>query len=132
MRVSGSCVVAGDYDNDGDLDLFVGGRVVPTKYPMPAKSTILRNDKGVFTDVTKEVAPELDKGGLVCGAIWTDYNADNKLDLMIIGEWMPVTLYKMTEANFPMQLPPQDWLMQPVGGTASSPATSITMVMLTT
>ncbi|MEP7127228.1 MAG: VCBS repeat-containing protein [Chitinophagales bacterium] len=100
MRVSGSCVVAGDYDNDGDLDLFVGGRVIPTKYPLPAKSAILRNDKGVFTDVTKEVAPELEKGGLVCGAIWTDYNADNKLDLMILGEWMPVTVYKNTGGKF--------------------------------
>jgi hypothetical protein len=100
MRVSGSCAVAGDYDNDGDLDLFVGGRVVPTKYPMPAKSAILRNDKGLFTDVTKEVAPELEKGGLVCGAIWTDYNADNNLDLMIIGEWMPVTVYKNDGGKF--------------------------------
>jgi hypothetical protein len=100
MKVSGSCVVAGDYDNDGDLDLFVGGRVVPAKYPMPAKSTILQNNKGTFKDVTKEVAPELEKGGLVCGAIWTDYNSDNKLDLMVIGEWMPVEIFKNDGAKF--------------------------------
>jgi hypothetical protein len=75
--------VAGDYDNDGDLDLFVGGRVIPGDYPYPAKSTILRNDQGKFTDVTKEVCPELDKGGLVCGGIWTDYNSDGKMDLMV-------------------------------------------------
>lgn len=100
MRVSGSCVVAGDYDNDGDLDLFVGGRVIPSKYPLPAKSTILRNDKGIFTDVTAEVAPELNKAGMVCGAVWTDYNSDNKLDLMIVGEWMPITIFKNEGGKF--------------------------------
>ncbi len=66
LNTSGSCVVAGDYDNDGDLDLFIGGRVTPQRYPTPAKSAILRNDKGKFSDVTSDVAPELEKGGLVC------------------------------------------------------------------
>ncbi len=100
MRVSGSCVVAGDYDNDGDLDLFVGGRIVPTKYPLPAKSTILRNDKGTFKDVTEEIAPQLNKVGLVCGALWTDYNNDNRLDLLVLGEWMPVIVYKNEDGKF--------------------------------
>ncbi len=77
-----------------------GGRIVPTKYPFPAKSTILRNDKGIFTDVTKQIAPQLDKGGLVCGALWTDYNSDNRLDLLVLGEWMPVTVYKNEGGNF--------------------------------
>lgn len=94
VRTSGSCVVAGDYDNDGDLDLFVGGRVVPANYPMPAKCCILRNDKGKFTDVTKEVCPELEKGGLVCSAIWTDYNNDGKIDLLVSGEWTPIMVFK--------------------------------------
>ncbi|MBA2422028.1 MAG: VCBS repeat-containing protein [Chitinophagales bacterium] len=91
---SGSCVIAGDYDNDGDLDLFVGGRITPQRYPTPAKSTILNNEKGKFTDVTAAVAPELEKGGLVCAAMWTDFNNDNNLDLILAGEWMPVTFLK--------------------------------------
>ncbi len=100
LNGSGSCVTAGDYDGDGDLDLFVGGRVVPANYPMPAKCSILKNDKGKFTDVTKEVAPELDKGGLICSSIWSDYNNDGKMDLIIAGEWTPITIYKNTGSKF--------------------------------
>lgn len=94
LATSGSCVVAGDYDNDGDLDLFIGGRLTPQHYPVPAKSAILKNDHGKFTDVTSEVAPQLEKAGLVCAALWTDFDGDNKLDLILAGEWMPVTFLK--------------------------------------
>ncbi|MBA3647345.1 MAG: VCBS repeat-containing protein [Chitinophagales bacterium] len=99
-HISNSCAVAGDFDNDGDLDLFLGGRVVPGNYPYPAKSTILRNDKGTFKDVTSEIAPMLDKIGLVCGAIWSDYNSDGKLDIIIAGEWTPITVLKNTGGKF--------------------------------
>jgi hypothetical protein len=64
LATSGSCVIAGDYDNDGDLDLFVGGRITPQHYPTPAKSTILRNDKGKFTDVTRKWRRTLKKEDL--------------------------------------------------------------------
>ena len=78
--ISKSCIKAADYDKDGDLDLFIGGRVMPGKYPMPVSSFILRNDSknGVckFTDVTKEIAPALIHCGLVCDMLWTDYDND--------------------------------------------------------
>lgn len=95
VNSSGSVVRVADYDNDGDLDLFVGGRLVGGNYPLPAKSYILQNNgKGVFTDVTNSVAHELNNLGLVTDAIWTDYNNDKKLDLMVVGEWMPITVFE--------------------------------------
>jgi hypothetical protein len=103
MRQSGSCVVAADYDKDGDLDLFVGGRILPGEYPMPADSYILRNDSKrnavAFTDVTKSLIPSLTKSGLVTGALWTDVDNDGWIDLLIVGEFMPVTCYKNQEGK---------------------------------
>ncbi|TAF46178.1 MAG: RNA-binding protein [Sphingobacteriales bacterium] len=101
---SRSCVKAADYDADGDLDLFIGGRVRPGVYPMPVNSTILRNDssngKVVFTDVTNEVATTLQNFGLVCDATWTDANNDGLLDLIVVGEWMPITIFKNIGGKF--------------------------------
>ena len=100
MTQSGSCVVGGDYDSDGDLDLFVGGRSVPEKYPTPANSYILRNDDGNFTDVTKEVAPQLQSLGMVTAALWTDFDNDERLDLLVAGEAMPIKAFKNTQQGF--------------------------------
>ena len=98
LRQSGSSVVAADYDRDGDLDLFVGGRVVPGEYPLPADSYLLRNDSDKkqcrFSDVTQDVAPSFIKLGLVTSALWTDVDSDGWMDLMIVGEFMPITCYK--------------------------------------
>ncbi len=92
MLTSGSVVSAGDYDNDGDLDLFVGGRVVPGAYPLPARSYLLENNRGHFTDVTETIAPELLEPGLVTAATWTDFSGDGRLDMVVTGEWMPLML----------------------------------------
>ena len=94
MISSGSCVAAQDYDKDGDMDLFVGGRLIPSNYPFPTKSYILQNNKGKFTDVTKTVAPDLENIGLVSAGLWTDYNNDGDFDLIIAGEWMPITVFE--------------------------------------
>lgn len=100
MISSGSCVVAGDYDNDGDQDLFVGGRVVPGQYPYPAQSFILNNDGGKFTDVTSTIAAELVYPGLVTSAVWMDFDDNGSLDLIVVGEWMPLSFYKNESGSF--------------------------------
>ncbi len=89
---SGSCVVAADYDNDGDDDLFVGGRTVPGQYLIPPSSTLLVNEGGTLVDQTNAQATALRELGMVTDALWVDYDNDNDLDLMITGEWMPVTI----------------------------------------
>jgi hypothetical protein len=93
-NASGSCVRAADYDSDGDLDLFVAGRVVPGSYPSPAQSYLLRNDGGKFADVTSEVSPSLKAAGMIADALWSDFNHDNAMDLIVVGEFMPVTFFK--------------------------------------
>lgn len=97
---SGSCVRATDYDQDGDLDLFVGGRVVPAAYPMPAESYILRNDNGKFSDVTAEVCPALKNLGLVTDALWTDFNGDGISDIVVVGEFMAVSFFANMDGKF--------------------------------
>jgi hypothetical protein len=95
---SKSCVRVIDYDHDGDLDLFIAGRVDPTNFPKPVSSFIYRNDSknGVikFTDVTAQVAPDLKNIGLVCDAMWTDFDNDGWQDLILVGEFMPITYFK--------------------------------------
>lgn len=101
MNKSGSCVIAGDYDADGDLDLFVGGRVTPGHYPLPTRSYLLRNEGRLstsgtvhFTDVTAQICPDLVQPGMVTAALWTDMDNDNRLDLLVTGEFMPILVFK--------------------------------------
>ncbi len=170
---SGSCVKAADYDHDGDLDLFVGGRVEPSGYPKAVSSYILRNDptpnpspkanlvgvlkneskmkeisiknltpspspkeRGVksparrtvpfwgglggvhFTNVTAQVAPQLQNIGMVCDATWSDYDNDGWQDLVLAGEFMPITFLKNEKGVFGSAQTPKN-------GSAQTPNTSI-------
>ena len=93
LKTNGSCIVAADYDQDGDMDLFVGGHSKSGKYPLAERSYLLQNEKGHFKDVTEEVAPDLSTIGLVNAGLWTDIDNDNDLDLLLVGEWMPITVF---------------------------------------
>ncbi|MEA1784817.1 VCBS repeat-containing protein [Arenibacter sp. GZD96] len=94
MYTSTSCVTAADYDNDDDLDLFIGGRLVPGAYPTIPRSYLLENDgKGNFSDITKIVNPALEFIGMVTDATFVDINNDEKQDLILVGEWMPIRVF---------------------------------------
>lgn len=105
--VSKMCLRASDFDKDGDLDVFVSGRVKPSFYPKPVSSFIYRNDSkdGVirFNDVTEQVAPGLKDIGLVCDALFSDYDNDGWTDLLLAGEWMPVLVFKNKNGQFEKQ-----------------------------
>lgn len=93
VSVLAGCVSVGDYDHDGQPDLFIGGRV-SGKYPLPPRSFILHNSKGVFSDATEQVCPALKQPGMITGAVWADLDNDQQMDLVIAGEWMPVRFFK--------------------------------------
>ena len=92
---NGSCVAVGDFNGDGHPDLFVGSRVVSRSYGVIPKSHLLENDgSGHFNDVTLEKAPALSEAGMVSSATWIDYDHDGKADLVVVGEWMPVRVFR--------------------------------------
>jgi len=97
---NGSCVIALDFNNDGQTDLFVGGAVLPGKFPQHDKNMLLQNDHGVFKDVTDSYAPGLTLSGIVNAAAWGDIDGDNINELIIAGEWMPVMIFKWQNGNF--------------------------------
>ncbi|WP_051947176.1 VCBS repeat-containing protein [Muricauda sp. MAR_2010_75] len=100
IDASGSTVVTADFDGDGYTDLFVGGRSPMGSYPYPDKSFLLKNDRGKLMDVTQQLAPDLSKAGMVTDAMWNDVDMDGRLDLIVVGEYMPVTIFKNHESGF--------------------------------
>ena len=95
LSTSAQVVAGADYDGDGDIDLFIGGRILPTRYPISPFSYILQNDgTGTFTDVTQDVCAVLREAGMITSAAWTDFNGDKKLDLIVAGEWTKIRFFK--------------------------------------
>ncbi len=98
IKSSGSSANACDFDKDGDLDLFRGGRVRSTEYPLAPESYLLENNanlKKPKTVLFKDITPtELKNIGMVTSALWTDYDNDSWMDLILVGEFMPITIFK--------------------------------------
>ncbi len=99
LKKSGSCVKAADFDQDGDLDLFVGTRILPGEYPFSEPSHILRNDHGIFSDATKEVCTGINIPEMVTDAIWTDFDNDQWTDLIVVGEWMDIKFFRNVQGK---------------------------------
>lgn len=89
-----SCISLVDFDNDGDTDFFLGGRVKPHAYPFPGKSALfINNGSGKFTNTIDQFAPGLEESGMIRDAVWTDIDNDGDQDLITVGEWMPVSIW---------------------------------------
>ncbi|MBI4410352.1 MAG: VCBS repeat-containing protein [Gemmatimonadetes bacterium] len=99
---NGSCVVPGDFNGDGYTDVFVGSRAVARNYGLIPRSHLLQNDgTGRFTDVTSEKGGQaLSQAGMVSSAVWLDYDQDGQLDLIVVGEWMPIRVFRQENGRF--------------------------------
>jgi len=97
---SGSCVTLFDFDRDGDLDVFIGGRVVAGAYPVAPDSYVFQNDGGKFTDVTQKVAPAFRRCGMVTAIRFADLDQDGSAEMIVTGEWIPVSVFQMKSGRY--------------------------------
>lgn len=98
---STSCVTAADFDDDGDVDLFVGGRLKFRSYGTKQNSYLLKNNgSGIFTNVSSQIAPGLAALGMVKDASFVDYDGDGQDDLIVVGEWMTIRLFRNNNGYF--------------------------------
>ncbi len=116
MLVSKSCVKSCDFDHDGDMDLFVGGRVIPGEYPRAPESFLLQNDgTGHFTNVIASAMAELRQSGMVTDAAWIDLDDDQLEELVVVGEFMPIMVFKNKGAGS-FTNATSDYFDQPLSG----------------
>ncbi|NNE77198.1 MAG: hypothetical protein HKN31_09010, partial [Pricia sp.] len=100
VKASGSVVRAEDFDQDGFIDLFVGGRTPLAQYPIADKSFLLKNNQGVLEDITDQMAPGLRNVGMVTDATWADLDNDGLSELIVVGEFMPITIFHNKKTSF--------------------------------
>ncbi len=103
IRTNAGAVLALDYDQDGDKDLLIAGKCTPGAFPKAPKSYLLRNDNGKFTDVTREVFPELEELGMISAVVSGDLNQDGKPEIIFAGDWMPVSVFSWNGKKFENQ-----------------------------
>jgi len=98
---SSACVRAQDFDQDGDIDLFVGERLKPNTYGVPVHGHLLQNNgDATFKNVTKSIAPQLRSLGMMTDAQWSDIDSDGDEDLLIVGDWMEITVFENNKGQF--------------------------------
>jgi hypothetical protein len=115
MLSSISCVRVADINGDGKQDLFVGGRVIPGRYPEAPESYVLINGgNGKFTNKIKDISAEIERIGMVTDAVWSDMNGDKTPDLVLVGEWMPVSVF--LNINGKLVNKTSDYFAKPVSG----------------
>jgi hypothetical protein len=92
INVSGKAIAISDFDNDGDPDIFIGGRVMPGDYGLSPQSYLLQNNNGIFSTVNQGINAK--RIGMITDALWHDFDEDGYKDLLVVGEWMPIAIYK--------------------------------------
>jgi len=101
ISINAACVRVIDFNKDGKPDIFIGARNIPGSYGLPASSVLLQNDGGGnFTDVTNKIAPDLEKLGMVTDAQWADLDGDGEKELIVAGDWMPISFFKFSKNTF--------------------------------
>lgn len=100
IKNSGSVVIAEDFDKDNDIDLIIGTRSIPGHYGLSSSSVFLKNEGGVLKDFTEQIAPEFKDIGMVTDAIWEDVNGDAYKDVILVGEWMPITVFEYADGKY--------------------------------
>ncbi|MEZ4928272.1 MAG: VCBS repeat-containing protein [Saprospiraceae bacterium] len=100
LNVFGLRVTSHDYDHDGDQDLFIGGRLIPNNWPITPQSVVLQNNGGIFSDMSSLVGGDFARCGMVTDLNWADIDGDGTDELIVVGEWMPVSVFKMQGPKF--------------------------------